>query len=231
MDEENVQLDEELNLDEIIDELSEETNEEESINDDETIEVKKVDSVPMSAFLKLKAKLKDYEQKEKEDELKQKKRQIAEKYIEKGYDEDEAEEKAEKDTKVEKLESELKILKYERQAEKLESKYPAILDNLDRLIDICNKTGWTLDKVCAAEFGTNTHDDRIKSEQEQALLKKKVSKPAAATQTPLQSVKLELEDERAYQFYIKKNPGISRKQYSENVINAGNTKIPHDRWD
>lgn len=180
----------------------------------------------------LKSKLAEYDQKEKERELSGKKKEIADKLIEKGYDEDEALKMAENNTKVESLEREIKMLRYERQAEKLEVKYPDVTDNLERLIDICSKTGWTLEKVCAAEFGVNEYDSKIKSEQETLIARKKTGQSTPVPiQTPTQSIKLEPDDEKAYQFYAKENPGVSRKQYRDNVLNANNQKIPDGKWD
>ena len=140
-------------------------------------------------------------------------------YSDAGYDELVAESLA----KQEVLEKRLDMMKYERQAEKLEGKFPKVWDKLEQFSELSKSAGWTLEKLCEAEFGKSVSefDVRTKTEQEALLRRKKqtMSKPVATGSTPLQTAKLSESDERAYQFYAKKNPNVSRKQYKDNVLN------------
>jgi len=143
------------------------------------------------------------------------------KYTSLGYDESTAKILADQDMKLERIEKERIRDKFERQAEKLENTYPDVTEDLDKLMDVCNKTGWSLEKVCKAEYGTMPeYDKKVKNGME-TLVKQKAtqaSKPVTVGASKPDSIKLSAEDEKAYQFYAERNKGISRKQYDERVL-------------
>jgi hypothetical protein len=179
----------------------------------------------------LKQRLEYFEQKEREAEQQNKRKQVAEKYVEKGYDESDAFEEADKHLESESIKQTVKKLEFMTENSDILARYPEAKKNINELIKIQKSTGWDLEKICRVEYdSTNNYDNKIKSEQEAQLRKtKRVSMPTGG-QTPIQSVKLDPEDERAYSFYAKKNPGVSRKQYQER-LNNNNQNIPHDRWE
>lgn len=179
----------------------------------------------------LKQELERFKQKEREEELKSKRKQVADKYIEKGYDENEAFAAADKDLEDESIKATVKKLEFMTENADVLAKYPEAKKNVNKLIQLQKATGWDIEKICRVEFDSNNaYDSRIKSEQETQLKKKRRTVTPAGGQTPIQSIKLDPDDERAYQFYAKKNPGISRKQYQEKINNR-NQNIPHDRWE
>lgn len=169
---------------------------------------------------KIRAELEAIKKAQKENEQKKAFQAKKQQYIDEfGYDEISAEKLA----KIDMLEKKVEMSKYERQAERLEDKYPKIWDKLEQFAELSKATGWSLEKICEVEFGkpVSEFDIRTKVEQEALLRKQKKakSKPVTSTSTPLQSVKLSPEDEKAYQVYKKFNPGISRKQYKETILN------------
>jgi len=182
----------------------------------------------------LKSKLELLEKQEKEDEIKNRKKALIEKLVEKGYDEDEAMLEAEKQLDNEAVKNTVKKLEFLTENADVLAKYPQARKNIERLIKLQKSTGWSIDKICRVEYAAadNPFDKKVKSDQENRLKnKKRVSTTPAGGQTPIQSIKLDPEDERAYKFYAKKNPGVSRKQYAEYLVQASKQKIPHDSWD
>lgn len=165
----------------------------------------------------LRARLKSLEEKENNNvELSS----LIQSYIGEGWDEAAAKRLANQDLKIKRMEDLQIRSSFERQAEKLESKYPDIMDNLDKLIAICDKTGWPLEKVCKAELSESETDTKINNGME-TLVKNKatqLSKPPVVTATKPETLKFSAEDEAAYQYYTKRNPGISRKQYDEKIL-------------
>jgi len=140
-------------------------------------------------------------------------------YEAKGYDEDTAKELAEQKIELQKLKREQVKDRYIRQAEKLEAEYPDIHENLDKLIDLCRITGWSLSKVAAAELDRTTEYDRkIRTEQSNVLKQDKPKNKPISNNGKLTSIKLSPDDEAAYKYYASKNPGVSRKQYKERVL-------------
>ena len=90
------------------------------------------------------------------------------------------------------------------------------------------KSGWSLEKVCVAEFGSRANESKLKREQLQPTKKKGSTLPKTGT-SEIKSTKLEPNDEAAYQYYAQRNPGITRQQYIERTRLA--QSIPHDRWE
>lgn len=182
----------------------------------------------------LKAKLDLLEQKDKEAEQQSKKKSLVEKLVEKGYDEDEALIEADKQLDNESIKNTVRKLEFVTENSEILAKYPQAKKNVDKLIKLQKATGWSIDKICRVEYAVaeNAFDNKVKSDQESRLKqKKKLSTTPAGGQTPIQSVKLDADDEKAYQFYAKKNPGVNRKQYADNVLSHTNQKIPHDKWE
>lgn len=182
----------------------------------------------------LKSKLDLLEQKDREAEQQNRRKSIVDKLVEKGYDEDEALVEAEKQLENEAIKNTVEKLEFMTENAELMAKYPQAKKNVDKLIKLQKSTGWSLDKICRVEYAVteNAFDSKVKSDQESRLKQKK--RPSATPvggQTPIQSVKLDNDDEKAFQFYAKKNPGVSRKQYAERLNQASAQKIPHDKWD
>lgn len=186
----------------------------------------------------LKEKLDLIEQKEKERDRdvdqQSKKKALVNKYLDKGYDEEDAEIEATKQLETESMRHTVKKLAFITEHQDTLTKYPDARKNVDRLIKLQADTGWSIDKICNVEFGVkeNAFDSKVKNDQAERIKqqKKRLSTPAGG-QTTIQSTKLDPEDERAYQFYAKKHPGVSRKQYAENLGISTSQKIPHDKWD
>lgn len=238
IDEEQEELETEEEKEEEAEEKVETEEEEQEVSEEEKPDKKDKKTVAIIKTKQENKKLRDelakYKQEEEERKTAAEKEKIKQKYVDNGFTEEEAQERAEEKSELSKIKKELKQLKYNSQAEKLSAKYPDIYDNLDRLIELSEKTGWSLEKVCRAELEESSeYDVRTKTEQAELIArqKKNKSKPAPGNQATLQSVKLEPEDERAYQTYLKFNPGVSRKQYKEKVLAVNNQKIPHDRWE
>ena len=183
----------------------------------------------------LKTKLDQLELKDKEAEQQNRRKSMVDKLVEKGYDEEEAIVEAEKQLENEAIKNTVKKLEFMTENAEILAKYPGAKKNVEKLIKLQKATGWSIDKICRVEYAVteNAFDSKIKSDQESRLKqKKRLSTTPAGGQTPTQSLKLDTDDEKAYQFYSKKNPGVSRKQYSERVIGKGSSqKIPHDKWD
>jgi len=179
----------------------------------------------------LKQRLEAFEQKERELSLKEKRKQIADKLIEKGYEEDYALEQADTHIENESIKETVKKLEFMTENADVLGKYPEAKKNVEKLLKLQKATGWDIEKICRMEFeNSNSYDNKIKEQQEARLkAKKKISATPAGGQTPIQSTKLDPDDERAYQFYAKKNPGVSRKQYVERFNQK--QQIPHDKWD
>lgn len=168
----------------------------------------------------LKERLKALEAEKAKD---QKNQEAVSKYTTMGYDESTAKILAAQDLKLQEIEQGRIRDKFERQAERLETKYPDVMENLDNLIEVCNKTGWSLDKVCRAEYGEMPERDKKVKTGMETLVKNKASqaskaKPVTVSQDKPAVTKLSAEDEKAYQYYAKHNPGVSRKQYDERVL-------------
>lgn len=180
----------------------------------------------------LKQRLEAFEQKEREKEQADRRRQIAEKLVEKGYDEDYAFGEADKHLEAESIKETVKKLEFMTENADIIAKYPEAKRNISKLLKLQKDTGWDIEKICRIEFedADSSYDSKIKSEQEAQLKKKKRTVTPVGGQTPIQSVKLDPVDEKAYQFYAKRNPGVSRKQYNERLNNS-NQNIPHDKWD
>ena len=171
---------------------------------------------------KLKDELAKYRKAEEERLEKENVSKLKQKYLDAGYDEEYANETASTKARQDKLERELKYLKFGRQAERLETKYPDIHEHLDKFIELSEKTGWSLDKICKAELEPSSEFDiRTKAEQQAVLKRKKAvaRKPVTGGDTPLETVKLKPQDEEGYQTYLKFNPGVSRKEYKEKILN------------
>lgn len=167
----------------------------------------------------LKAELARIKAEEEKKQESNRRKEIEDQYIEDGWNEDAAKKMAQTEARLEKMERRQIREQYERKAEKLESEYPDIIDNLERLIDLCEKTGWSLSKVAAAELDKTTEYDRkIRTEQSNALKQDKQKNKPINNNSKLTSVKLSPDDEAAYKYYASKNPGVSRKQYKEKVL-------------
>jgi hypothetical protein len=182
----------------------------------------------------LKAKLDLIEKKDREAEQQNKRKAIADKLIEKGYDDDEAYSKADEQLENEAIKSSVKKLEFMTENADILAKYPLAKKNVDKLLKLQKATGWSIEKICRVEYtvAESAFDNKVKSDQEQRLKnKKRPSTTPAGGQTPIQSLKLDQDDERAYQFYAKKHPGVSRKQYISSLNLASSQKIPHDSWD
>lgn len=183
----------------------------------------------------LKTKLEQLEQKEKEAEQQNRRKSLVDKLVDKGYEEDEAIIEADKQLENEAIKNTVKKLEFMTENAEILAKYPGAKKNVDKLIKLQKATGWSIDKICRVEYAVaeNAFDNKVKSDQESRLKqKKRISTTPAGGQTPTQSLKLDNSDEKAYQFYSKKNPGVSRKQYAESVLGKGSSqKIPHDKWD
>lgn len=180
----------------------------------------------------LKQKLEAFEQEKREQSQKEKRKQIVDALIEKGYDEEYALEKADERIESESIKQTVKKLEFMTEHADVIAKYPDAKKNIDKLIKLQKATGWDIEKICRMEFEADESgfDSRVKQQQEARLkTKKKPSATPAGGQTPIQSTKLDPDDERAYQFYAKKNPGISRKQYLERLNQT--QQIPHDKWE
>jgi hypothetical protein len=183
----------------------------------------------------LKEQLDSLTKQERETEKSQSKKLIIDRYIEKGYDEDEAIVEAEKFLENEEIKSTVKKLQFMTENADLMRKYPEAAKNIDKLMKIQKSTGWSMNKICKAEYALNenAYDAKIRNDQQNKLNKKRVSMTPSGSQTPIQSMRLDSDDEKAYQFYAKKNPGVSRKQYAKNILQGqkAQSKIPHDKWD
>jgi hypothetical protein len=182
----------------------------------------------------LKAKLDLIEKKDREAEQQNRRKTLADKLIEKGYDDDEAYSKADEQLENEAIKSSVRKLEFMTENADILAKYPLAKKNVEKLLKLQKATGWSVEKICRTEYAVaeSAFDNKVKSDQEQRLKnKKRTSTTPAGGQTPIQSLKLDPEDERAYQFYSKKHPGVSRKQYVSNLNQASSQKIPHDSWD
>lgn len=181
----------------------------------------------------LKSKLDEIEQKDREQEQKNRRKALVDKYVEKGYDDEDAEAEADKQLENEAIRNTVKKLEFVTEHADVLAKYPQARKNVDKLLKLQKATGWSVEKICRVEYETkeSAFDSKVKNDQEARLKQKKRLSTPAGGQTPIQSVKLDYEDERAYQFYAKKNPGVSRKQYTERLSQAASQKIPHDSWD
>lgn len=157
----------------------------------------------------LKAELAKYKQAEEEKKLAEQKEQLKKKYVDNGYTEEEAAERAEEKSRVAKLERKIRTMEYNSQAEKLSQRFPDIFDNLDHLVELCEKTGWPLEKVAKAELDESSeYDIKTKTEQEALLRRQKAAEKKVETgsvKTPKQT-KLSPVDERTYQ-NMRKLPG------------------------
>jgi hypothetical protein len=181
----------------------------------------------------LRKRLEVLEAQEQEKEMKHKRQALASKYIERGWDEEYANEQADKAIEAEAVKEKVKKLEFLTENAEILSKYPDAKRDVAKLLKLQKSTGWSLEKICRVEYADNAFDSKVKADQESQLKKSKrnITPTPTGGQTPIQSVKLTAEDERAYQFYAKKNPGVNRKQYAEKLSNANSQKIPHDRWE
>lgn len=173
----------------------------------------------------LKAELERYRQAAQAREDEKRRKDLEQKYVAEGWHEEYAKKLAAQDLKLEQLERRQIRGTYERQAEKLESKYPDVWNKLGEFIEICEKTGWSLDKVCRAELEEyDPVNAKIKDEQAEVLRRKSTvqKKPVTSGGSKLETIKLSAEDEAAYKTYAKYNPGVSRKQYKERVLDPRN---------
>lgn len=167
----------------------------------------------------LKAELARIRAEEEKKQESNRRQEIEDQYIQEGWNEEAAKKMAQTEARLEKMERRQIRLQYETKAEKLESEYPDIMENLDKLIDLCEKTGWSLSRVAAAELDKTTEYDRkIKAEQSNVLKQTKTQNKPVNNNTKLASIKLSPEDEAAYKYYAQRNPGVSRKQYKERVL-------------
>jgi hypothetical protein len=179
----------------------------------------------------LRQRLEAFENEKAQKESQNKRAEIAQKLIDKGFYEDDAIAEADRILDNESIKQTVKELKFLTEYSDVIAKYPDAKKNINKLMKLKDSTGWDIEKICKVEYSTNENafDNRIKNEQETQLKKKKVAPVPAGGQTPIQNIKLDSEDEKAYQFYSKRNPGISRKQYAERQ-NAINQTIPLDKW-
>jgi hypothetical protein len=183
--------------------------------------------------LVLKQKLEALEQKERANEQAVRRQQIAEKLMERGYDEEYALSEADKHIENESIRETVKKLEFITENADIIAKYPEAKRNINKLLKLQKDTGWDMDKICRMEFddADSSYDSKIKNEAAAQIKKKKRTVTPVGGQTPIQSIKLDPVDEKAYQFYAKKNPGVSRKQYNERLNSNNNQNIPHDKWD
>lgn len=144
------------------------------------------------------------------------------KYLSEGYDESYAKTLADSDIKTKTLEDRLDRMEYTRQAERLESKYPDIVDNLDRLIGLCKQTGWTLEKVARAELTeVSSHDVRVKTEQlavaRQQKAKSKSIDDTSSVSVSTPSVDMPDSLKGAYKLWIgnPRNKGKTSKEFMD----------------
>jgi hypothetical protein len=230
--------------DETLDELDEDLDDDSTSDDDATTSddeegaKKKPKDKVTHALIKqkminksLKQQLDLLSKKEKEIGAGAKKKAIVDKFIDKGFDEDEALVEAEKFIENENFKNTVKRLDFVTKNQDVLAKFPQAQKKIEKLMEIQKATGWSLDRICRVEF-SNNYDNKIKNDQENRLLnKKKISKTPSGNQTPIQSTKLDDSDERAYQFYAKKNPGVSRKQYAQRLLASSIQKIPHNKWE
>lgn len=153
----------------------------------------------------LKRRLFELERKETERETLAKKETLSLQYLNKGYDEESAKDLAEKDIRNEDIAKRLDRLEYERKAERLESKYPDIWDNLDYLISQSKKSGFTLEEVCAAKLNRNAYDSRIQNEQANLIKRKKVTSAntTGEVQGTTTATKLNSVEEREYLEFVR----------------------------
>jgi hypothetical protein len=180
----------------------------------------------------LKSKLDAIERQSKEIELVSKKKALVDKLVEKGYDDDEAEIEAEKQIEQDTMKHTVKKLEFLTENADIIAKYPDAKKNIDKLMKLQKSTGWSIEKICRVEYSVaeNAFDKKVKNDQETRLKqKKKPSTTPVGGQTKIKSLDFDPADERAYQFYAQRNPGVSRKQYQERINQP--QKIPHDKWD
>lgn len=168
----------------------------------------------------LKDELKKVSEREQQGKLEEKKKHLTTQYEEKGYDESLAKELAEKDIRLENLERKFEYESYSRNAERLSNQYPDIFDNLDNLISLCKKTGWTLEKVCKAEL-TPSSDYDIKTKAEQlAFIKSTEARKKAidvSQQSSQKPVQLTSEQKKLFDMWrnVPSNRGKSVKEFLE----------------
>ena len=219
-------------------ELEEEVEEEEEVEDEEAEEEEetpKPKDKKTAAIIRekqenkeLKRRIAELERKEAEQkrssyeaEVKRKLDESDNEYrkrlVSKGYDEEEIEERVADRRERAEIKHDLKQQKYERQAEKLVGKYPDVLDKLDQFIGIAEKSGLTLEEVCRAKLGeSSAYEIKTKAEQEILLNKTKAAEKKTVPGTQKNdTVKFSKEDESSYQFYLQKNPGVTRARYKE----------------
>jgi hypothetical protein len=225
---------------ELGEELPDDETETETKPDEEEEPAPKVKDKVTNALIKqkqenrdLRKRLEKLEAQEHEKEMQHKRQALASKYIERGWDEEYANEQADKAIEAEAVKEKVKKLEFLTENAEILSKYPDAKRDVAKLLKLQKSTGWSLEKICRVEYADNAFDSKVKADQESQLKKSKrnITPTPTGGQTPIQSVKLTAEDERAYQFYAKKNPGVNRKQYAEKLSNANSQKIPHDRWE
>lgn len=166
----------------------------------------------------LRAELDAIKRQNQQNQQENRRQQIAKSYVDKGFDEDEANRQATNDIRIEGLEKQLKQDRYERQAERLQDRFPTIFDNLDRLVELAEKTGWTLEKVARAELDeVSGYDIKTRAEQEAVLRRQKAETkqtPAGAPPANKTPVKLSAQDERVYQMMVRSGKKISREEFA-----------------
>lgn len=192
----------------------------------------------------LREKLEQYERAEELKASEARKLEIENKYfdeyLEDGWGEDAARKYAKQmaalEAKQEAIERKQEVSEYRAKAQELSYDYPDISKDLTKLIDICKKTGWTLEKVAIAEYGDRkqTSDSKVKQGMENAL-KRKITTQASSNTGKI-SPTLNFQDIEGYKNYKKFNPGVTVEQYKRIVERRTKDpehfeKIPHDSWD
>lgn len=209
-------------------EIEDDEEETEETEDDEKSKAKKPLTAQEKAIIKekqknkeLRDKLADFDRKEQERQQEEEKHKLKAKLIDKGLSEEDAEDEASLRVELKQIRTEQERFKYERQAEKLESRFPDIMENLDSLISLCKK-GLTLEEACKAKLDEMSPSDaRLKVENEMAYKK---SKAAALKVDPGASsnekavTKLTNSQERAFKFENEqlkrmKVPQITRSDF------------------
>lgn len=181
----------------------------------------------------LKNKLEAIENKSKQEEEQNKRKLLINKLVDAGYDDEEAIVEADKRLENEAIKNTVKKLEFMTENADVLSQFPKAKQNIDKLIKIQKSTGWSLEKICKIEYEDtkNSFDKKILSDQEARIKNKKYASNPIPGQGPIKSYKLDSADEKAYQFYARKNPGVSRKQYAQNLGIGNSQKIAHDEWD
>jgi hypothetical protein len=215
-------------------ETSKEEQEEEQEEKQEGKPVKKPKSKEEYTIIQLKKQLKELKQREverlrKESEEKQRndlKAKYFKELVDSGYDEStaraKAENSAEKDLELQSIKRNMKIMQLTLQAQSLKDKYPDVEENIEMLADLCDKAGLTLEEACRAKLRpVSEYESRVKSETE-AVIKRSKAKAAnpgiTPTKTSSEDIKLDKDEEMAYQLYINdprypERKKITRKEF------------------